>query len=66
MNYEKAKEAYLNDPLYKNMVDCLYRMINELQLSPSEIREAAMLACIMFEERKTNPSTILEKNNVPQ
>ena len=55
---DKCYESYLRDPIYKNMVDCMYEAIESLHLTPSEMREASMLACIMFEERKPYSSLI--------
>jgi hypothetical protein len=42
---DKAERAYLNDPMYKQCVDMLEKLIESRELTPSEIRECAMLAC---------------------
>lgn len=52
MNLDKAREAYRNDPQYHHLVDVLVNQIEALELSPSEIREAAMFACIICEEHQ--------------
>lgn len=49
---DKARLAYHNDPVYRNMVDTMINLIISLDLSPSEIRQAAMFACYLVEERK--------------
>jgi hypothetical protein len=46
---QSARERYHNDPFYKNVVDSLTHMISTAQLSPSEMREAAVLASINYE-----------------
>ena len=51
-----AKERFMNDPVFHNLVTTLEKAIEDLQLSPSEIRDAAMLACIRFEDRRTHPA----------
>jgi len=52
---DKCRERDLNDPAYHALVMCLRQMIVELQLAPSEIREAAMYACYC-EETMRPPS----------
>ena len=46
-----ASERYRNDPLFKRVVDSLYSLIDAAEMTPTEIREAAMLAQIIWEER---------------
>ena len=45
------EEAYMADPLFRTVVDTLENLITEARLSPSEVREAAMLALIHHEQR---------------
>ena len=49
-----AREKYLHDPEYHRLVDHMVKMIIDLHFTPSEMREAAMLASIIYEERKIN------------
>jgi len=51
-----AKDRYLTDPLFHALVDYLTKEIERLKLSPSEIRDAAILACIRFEMNRTHPA----------
>lgn len=49
------QERYLNDPVFNRVVNMLRGLIRDAQLTPSEIREAAMLACIHHEMEATRP-----------
>ena len=49
------REKYQNDTQYKMLVDSLVSTIHECQFTPSEIREASMLACIIYEEDRIYP-----------
>ena len=42
-------EKYENDPSYRHVVDMMTELINQAEFTPSEIREACMLACIRHE-----------------
>lgn len=43
-------DRYLEDAHFRQLVDALYGAIEQAQFTPTEIREAAMLAQIKFEE----------------
>jgi hypothetical protein len=49
MNVEAAEKAYFNDPAFHQMTKAIYNALKEMALTPSEVRDAAMLACIKFE-----------------
>lgn len=49
------QERYLNDPVFNRVVNMLRGLIRDIQLTPSEIREAAMLACIHQEMEIVRP-----------
>ncbi len=49
------RERYFRDPLFQQVVDTLYRLIENAQMTPTEIREAAMLAQIKYEEIHPRP-----------
>ena len=52
-------EKYANDPSYRQLVDMLAELINQAQFTPSEMREACMLACIHNEQyRRIRPVVI--------
>lgn len=46
------EEKYKNDVEYHQLVDLLESFIHNAQFTPSEIREAAIFACIKYESRK--------------
>lgn len=45
------REKYLNDIQYRGLVDMMCAHIHSCHYTPSEMREAAVLACILYEER---------------
>lgn len=55
MNYLSAETRYMRDPLFHRLVDIMEHEIEVLRLTPTELREAAMLACIKFENRHPRP-----------
>jgi hypothetical protein len=48
---KSPREKYLNDPEYHELVRCLEGFIERAQFTPSELREAAVLASINYEMR---------------
>lgn len=49
---KSPREKYQNDPMYAALVNSLWSMIEAAEMTPSEVREAAILACTLYEERK--------------
>lgn len=43
-------ERYYHDPVFKQLVDFIYSKIKEGELTATEVREAAMLAAIKYEQ----------------
>lgn len=46
---ESARQRYQNDPAYKQLVDMMEHFIHRAEFTPSEMREAAILASINYE-----------------
>lgn len=40
---------YSRDPVFRQLVDTLHHFIREAKYTPTELREAALLACIHYE-----------------
>jgi hypothetical protein len=55
------RERYNNDPHFRVLVDMMVGHIHEVNYTPSEMREAAMLASIIYED-----IMIYEEHNVSQ
>jgi hypothetical protein len=51
MKIDKARDRYLNDPVYHEAVRALQGIVLRLEMTPSELREVATFACILLEER---------------
>lgn len=47
------RERYWNDAAFKMLVDMMVKQIMECQYTPSEMRDAALLASIRYEETHT-------------
>ncbi|MFA6309820.1 MAG: hypothetical protein WC677_08865 [Clostridia bacterium] len=45
------RDKYLNDVKYKMLVDMMIASIDDCNYTPSEMREASVLASILYEER---------------
>lgn len=50
--FQSVEDRYVNDVRYRQLVDMLESCIAEMHLTPSEVREAALLACIRFEQHR--------------
>jgi hypothetical protein len=58
---QSIEYRYLHDPMVRALVDSLEHHIHNLQFTPSEIRECAMLAAIHYEQRRP-PQNIMVEN----
>lgn len=56
------KEKYRNDPEYHQLVNMLESFIERAKFTPSELREAAILASINYEMRHLNRPNIIESS----
>lgn len=52
------RRAYMTDPVFKMVVDSLEAVIQRAQLTPNEVRAAAMQACINYEMKTTRPFVV--------
>jgi hypothetical protein len=44
-----ADDRYKSDPAFKSLVDMMVAFICRNEFTPSEMREAALLACIIYD-----------------
>ncbi len=51
----KIRERYYNDAMFKMLVDTFISHIEQCDFTPTEIREATMLAQIIYEEHHIRP-----------
>lgn len=49
------KERYQTDAMFNHIVDHFYKLFVDAKMTPTEVREAAMLAQIMYEDRHPRP-----------
>lgn len=48
---QTGEERYRADPLFRQLVDMIEASYERLQYTPSEVRDAAMLAAMHYENR---------------
>jgi len=46
------REKFMNDPEYRHLVETMESLIHRAHFTPSEMREACILACINYEMRQ--------------
>lgn len=56
----EPRERYLRDPMFKALVDAARVYIREARFTPTELREAVILAATIEEERRPVPAVPLE------
>lgn len=54
MKYEDPRERYQRDPEFKQLVDMMTSFIHKAQFSPTELREASLLACCNYEMHRVS------------
>lgn len=52
-------QRYQDDPQYHALVDTIHGLISRCDFTPSEVRQAAVLACIHFEASR------IQKHSIP-
>ena len=50
-----VRERYNKDPVFNRMTQVILGALRESQMTPTEVREAAVLACVMHEEMNPRP-----------
>lgn len=62
MNLDQARQSYLTDPHFQAAVDAMTAWILNMDVTPAEVRAAAMLACIRVEERRPWRGSVLSES----
>ena len=52
---QSPRERYQSDPMYAHGVKMLENLLHQVQYTPSELREMALLACINYEMSMSRP-----------
>lgn len=61
-----ARERYQHDVEFHHLVDMMRAMIAQSRFSPSEMREAAVLAACMYEERQATRAPVRTPPKTPR
>ena len=59
MKYPQDK--YNHDVWFRKLVDTIKAYLHHSDFTPSEVRQAAILACIQFEMERAHPSILIPK-----
>jgi len=60
---DKVIQRYHNDATFHAVVDAMLKILDDYQLSPSEMRDAVMLASINFEQRRCRTTVLYGESN---
>jgi hypothetical protein len=58
------RDKYTSDSDYHTMVDLMVSLIDECRFTPSEMREMAIFASIIYEENRLEPRVIRTNPNI--
>lgn len=61
MPTDTPEDRYGRDPLFRAFVDTIHVMLRRAEMSPTEVREGAMLACIHFERARPPTPRVFER-----
>lgn len=54
----RAEDRYSSDPRYRSIVDVLTHAMLALEVTPTEVREMAVYACVRLEHHRLRPTFI--------
>ncbi len=66
MSFDSVQRRYENDVNFHTMVDAMEAAIEHLQLTPSEMRDAAMYAAVRHESRRSSVYRVQMKERKPK
>lgn len=61
LTFTQGVTRYQHDPAFRQLVDVIQHSIETLQYTPSEVRDAAMVASILWEGRHTRTFFVKRK-----
>ncbi len=61
---DRAADRYQNDATYRAIVTTLQSIVLSLEMTPGELREACMFACLLVEEKRCRPMVIVRNGRV--
>jgi hypothetical protein len=53
-----VESRFINDPVFHAVVCSMQHILEQYQLTPSEMRDAVMLACVNFEQRRSRTAVL--------
>lgn len=56
--HQSAHDRYRTDPAYRQLVDMMWLCMERAEFTPSEIREASILASIRYEQFRIREFTV--------
>ena len=57
------EKRYSRDVHFRSLVDNLYMAIHQAKYTPTELREAVILAAIMYDQHHPRPSIFWDEDN---
>lgn len=66
MNSLEAQRRYENDPIFRTFVDVMRQMIRDLQMTPTEIRQAAIYAALLEEDLRLREMIVDMSESIKQ
>ena len=61
MYIDDVRIKYVHDPQFHRMVDVIYSVLAEAQMTPSEVRQAAIFACTKYEMERPDSTHFFDK-----
>jgi len=58
---KSPRDRYQNDPVFRTLVDTMVCCIDRCQTTPSEMRDAAIMASIIHEGRRAHGGIFMQK-----
>jgi hypothetical protein len=62
MTDETAEQRYRRDPLFANLVDTILHFILDGKFTPTELRDAVILAATHYEMRHVRPQLLFSED----